>query len=122
MKPYYIALAFALVTNACANILIKTGMKGGLPQGAGVSGIVRGILLNPIVVAGVVLFGLQMVFYAYALSRIPLSTAYPLMTSVGFLIVVTASVVMLNETLSLIQVLGLILIMAGVAMVASRLA
>ncbi len=122
MKPYYIALACALTANACANILIKIGMRDGLPTGVGLVGILRGVLVNPMVLSGIVLFGLNIVCYAYALSRIPLSTAYPIMTSLGFLIVILASTLMLHETLSAIQIAGIVLILAGVTMVASRLA
>jgi multidrug transporter EmrE-like cation transporter len=121
MKPYYIALVIALVANACANILIKMGMRDGLPAGQGVGVLLRGILLNPLVLGGVVLFGLNVLCYAYALSRIPLSAAYPIMTSVGFLIVIGASTLLLHETLGAIQIAGIVLILAGVTMVASRL-
>ena len=121
MKPYYIALTIALIANACANILIKTGMREGLPAGAGPIGLLKHILLNPLVMSGILLFGLNVICYAYALSRIPLSTAYPIMTSVGFLIVISASTFLLHESLAAIQIAGIVLILAGVAMVASRL-
>lgn len=121
MKPYYIALTIALVANAFANILIKTGMRDGLPAGAGPAVLLKSILLNPLVLGGVALFGLNVVCYAYALSRIPLSSAYPIMTSLGFLIVIGASTLFLHETLGAIQIAGLVLILSGVAMVASRL-
>ena len=47
-----------------------------------------------------------------------LSVAYPIMTSLGFVIVVLVSWLFLKETITLIQFTGLALIIAGVWMVA----
>jgi len=56
--------------------------------------------------------------YGYVLSKMNLSIAYPLMTSIGFLIVTLVSWVFLKETITLIQIGGFILILLGVWMVA----
>jgi multidrug transporter EmrE-like cation transporter len=52
---------------------------------------------------------------------VPLSLAYPIMTSGGFLIVVTASAILLRESLSVPQMFGIALIIAGVILVASQM-
>jgi len=51
-----------------------------------------------------------------ALSKAPVSTAYP-MLSLGYVVVTAVSVLWLGETLSLPKVLGIALICAGVVLV-----
>jgi len=73
------------------------------------------------VLAGVGLFALNIVAYSYVLSKIQLSIAYPIMTSVGFLIVVGFSVFALKEQVSMVQIIGIVMIVAGVVLVAGKL-
>jgi multidrug transporter EmrE-like cation transporter len=121
VKPQYIALVVALLANAFANILIKSGMKS---KEIGLSDpltALKQIITNPLVIAGVGLFALNIVAYSYVLSKIQLSIAYPIMTSVGFLIVVGFSVFALKEQVSLVQVIGIVMIVTGVVLVAGKL-
>ncbi len=121
MKPHMIALVFALIANAAANVMIKAGMRSqevdlGEPVAA-----LKMMITNPLVIGGVILFAMNIVSYAYVLTRVPLSLAYPIMTSGGFLIVVTASAILLRESLSVPQMFGIALIIGGVILVASQM-
>ena len=121
MKIHHFALVFALLANASANILIKSGMRRLELDGATLVQIARQILTNGSVLGGIVLFGLNVLSYAYVLNKMPLSQAYPVMTSVGFFIVVSASVFFFGETLDIYQISGLLLILAGVVLIAIRM-
>ena len=121
MKIQHFALIFALLANASANVLIKSGMRRLELEGMGLVMVARQILTNGAVLGGIILFGLNVLSYAYVLNKIPLSQAYPIMTSVGFLIVVSASVFFFGETLDIYQILGLVLILGGVILIASRM-
>ncbi len=121
MKTHIIALIFALSANAAANIMIKAGMHSKDVDLADPAGALRSVVFNPLVVGGIVLFALNILSYAYVLTRVPLSTAYPIMTSGGFLIVLTASAIYLKESLAPVQYVGIVLIIAGVVLVASRM-
>jgi multidrug transporter EmrE-like cation transporter len=110
MKPHVLAL-----------MLIRAGMRDRPVDPADPLGALRQILLNPLVAGGIALFAVNVVSYAYVLSRVPVSLAYPIMTGTGFLIVVSASALWLGESLDLVQGLGLLLIVAGVVVVASRM-
>jgi multidrug transporter EmrE-like cation transporter len=121
MKPHILALILALSANAAANLLIRAGMRDKPLDLADPAGALRQILLNPLVAGGIALFAVNVVSYAYVLSRVPVSLAYPVMTSAGFLIVVSASALWLGESLDLVQGLGLLLIVAGVVLVAGRM-
>lgn len=113
----YLILILAITFNAVANILMKVGMLKG-KQVTGLADFILGMILNPILVAGMVCFALGLAAYCYVLTKLNLSIAYPIMTSVGYVIVIIASWLFLKETITAIQVAGFFLIIAGVWMVA----
>jgi multidrug transporter EmrE-like cation transporter len=113
----YLILILAITFNAVANILMKVGMLRG-KQVTGVAGFILGMIMNPVLVAGIICFALGLAAYCYVLTKMNLSIAYPIMTSVGYVIVVIASWLFLKETITAIQVAGFSLIIAGVWMVA----
>jgi multidrug transporter EmrE-like cation transporter len=58
------------------------------------------------------------VFYAYALQKLPISVAYPIMVACGFAIIVTVAGWVLHERLSPWQWVGVLAILVGVFLVA----
>jgi len=121
MKTVHFVLIFALVANAVANILIKEGMKAKELNITDLVGTFKAIVFNPTVLSGLFFFGLALAAYSFVLSQVKLSVAYPIMTSVGFLIVVSYSFMFLHESITALQVGGLVLILAGVWMVATNM-
>jgi len=113
------SLAIAIILNATANILIKVGMlRTGSLEGLRVTEILSKMALNYVLWAGCGSFALALVAYSYALSKINLSIAYPVMTSLGYAIVILSSVFFLKETLNAVQITGVAVIILGVWMVA----
>lgn len=125
MVKYGIALGVALVLNATANLMIRFGMRAmdlelagaGLFDG-GLAGLVRLLLRHWIVLLGICCFAANVVFYAYALQKLQISVAYPIMVTGGFAIIVVVAGLMLDERLSLLQWVGVAAILIGVVMVA----
>ena len=119
-----LALAVALVMNASANLMIKAGariVKAQFPDKATVP-ILEGIkaaVVNPWIIGGVICFGLNLAAYSYALTKLPVSMAYPIMVSVGYAIIVCGAAVWFSEKLSPLQMVGVGVILAGVWLVAS---
>lgn len=113
----YIVLSLAISLNALANILMKVAMRRQGEAGNMLAMITRS-LTNPVLFLGLLSFGLALVAYCYVLAKINLSIAYPLMTSLGIIIVIAASWLFLDETITLLQVAGFVSIIAGVWMVA----
>jgi multidrug transporter EmrE-like cation transporter len=66
--------------------------------------------------AGMVCYGASLCVWLAALSKAPVSTAYP-MLSLGYIVVAGVSVLWLGETLSLPKVLGIAFICLGVVLV-----
>lgn len=115
----YIVLTVAIVLNALANIFMKVGMNkvGGLGDGSILEWFIT-MITNPFVFLGLSCFGIALVAYNYVLSQLNLSIAYPLMTSIGYCIVIVVSWLFLQEKIVPIQIAGFSLIIAGVWMVA----
>ncbi len=125
MAKYAIALVIALLLNAAANLMIKFGMRGvelefagaGIMDG-GFVGLVKLLLRHWIVLLGVGCFAANVVFYAFALQKLPISTAYPIMVTGGFAIIVAVAGLILGERLSTPQWAGVAAILFGVYLVA----
>ncbi len=125
MLKYVIALVVALVLNATANLLIKFGMRaidlelgGAGALAGGVGELVRLLVRHWVVPLGLACFAANVVFYAYALQKLPISMAYPVMVTTGFAIIVIVAGVVLRERLTAAQWVGVGAILLGVTLVA----
>ncbi len=114
----YLLLALALTLNATANILLKIGAaRLTIP---GEAGFIGRLATNYPLLAGLILFALNVVFYVAALTRLNLSVAYPVMVAGGIIIVVSVSVLFLREAVTTSQLVGLALLVLGILLVAHR--
>jgi multidrug transporter EmrE-like cation transporter len=66
--------------------------------------------------AGMLCYGTSVCVWLAALSKAPVSTAYP-MLSLGYVVVATVSVIWLGELMTPSKVIGIALICAGVVLV-----
>ena len=114
----YVLLTVAVTLNATANLLMKMGADQIGSRGE--PGVLRAVVTNHYLAAGVILFGLNIVFYVAALTRLNLSVAYPVMMAGGVLIVTCASVMYFRESLSFMQVTGILFLIAGLVLVTHR--
>lgn len=112
-------LVLAIIFNATANILMKLGAKQMGSVGVNLDSV-KAFVTNPFIWAGLVSFGLALMFYTYVLTKMNLSVAYPLITSLGFLIVVSFSVFYLHESVNWMHMLGLVLVLAGLFLITQR--
>ncbi|HPQ40249.1 MAG TPA: SMR family transporter [bacterium] len=112
-------LGIALVFNALANILMKlANVRCTLPPEPTLIDKLTGLYLSWPFLGGLVLFGLNLVFYTQALGKMNLSIAYPIMVGTGFAIIGLTSYFLFHERLSVLQVTGILLILIGVILVA----
>lgn len=117
MIRWYILLAVAVLFNGIANVLMKAGMQNA-PDAGGAVNAVKHYLHSWPVMLGLFLFALNVIAYTQALSKIPLSIAYPIMVSLTGVIVISSSMLFFKEEISGIQWLGFALLIIGVICVA----
>ncbi len=114
MNGALVTLILAVIFNAFANILMKYGVKErAIATDAGVMGLALSYLTNLKLMAGILFFGIALIFYTKTLEKMDLSLAYPAMTSTGILIVTLWSLFFFGERLSMVQGAGIVLIIGG---------
>jgi multidrug transporter EmrE-like cation transporter len=118
--PTLLLLLFAILGNASANILIKAGANRIGPTD-GLANFILKAVTSPAIICGAILFVVVLGAYSAVLVKVPLSVAYPLMTSLGFIIVVLASSIFFKESIHPLQVVGMVLILFGLWLVARYL-
>lgn len=115
-----ILLVLCSVTPAVAGQLILKYAIGRLNlsmEEAGPVGYYVRLFTTPIVLLGFFMYGLSSLVWLFILSKLPLSLAYPLV-SMGYVLVVFFSWLLLREHVSPVRMLGVAVICLGVALLA----
>ena len=117
-NSHWIAVAILLVAiglGVVGQILIKLGLNK-LGQSPSVAKVISSIF-TPLVFSGFACYGISSLLYLNALSRLPLSYAYP-MIAISYVAVVLASWKFLGEDINALRIAGLAVIIVGVVLVA----
>jgi multidrug transporter EmrE-like cation transporter len=114
---YYVYIFGTILFTVYGQIVLKwqVAQAGGLPADASrkLNFILR-MLLNPWVISSLAGAFLASLCWMAAMTRSRLSYAYPF-TSLGFALVMLSSALFLGETLTWPKVLGVVVIMVGIA-------
>ncbi len=119
------AYGFVLVTilfTVLGQILIKwqAAQVGSFPAGwTARLTFFLGVMLNPWIVAGLACAVVAACAWILAMTKLPISVAYPMM-SLTYPLVMLISWQLLGETLSTGRILGVLFILAGVALLGTR--
>jgi multidrug transporter EmrE-like cation transporter len=112
-----ILILAVVVLNSSAHILLKyNAAKNGSIKEISASNIIDKYFQVYFILA-VLLFGLSVIAYNHALTKFNLSFAYPLFNSLTYVLVILSSLFIFNETLSMLQIAGIIVIIIGVWMI-----
>ncbi|MBD2482744.1 EamA family transporter [Planktothrix mougeotii LEGE 06226] len=72
------------------------------------------LLLSPWFMAAILVYGINLIVFAKALDRLPVSIAYPVFAAIGFSLVALMGSLFLGERVGLNQMIGLSFIVAGI--------
>ena|SRR3990172_6425090 len=114
-------LIVSVTLNVTANILLKKGVMsfGGISASkAELLTSLTKAAFSPFIIGGLVLYGLSFVIWLRVLSFNDLSRAYPIFASVVFLMTTLGSIKFLNEDVSAMRFVGIIVMLAGIFIVA----
>jgi multidrug transporter EmrE-like cation transporter len=116
-------VTLAALTTVAANLLMRGGVlrSGGLklstetllPQ-------LFALVTQPMFAAGAFLYGVSAIIWFSVISTEPLSTSYPVLVGMTFVMVTTGSVLFFAERVSAAKGAGILIILAGIWIVASR--
>ena len=112
----YILLGIAIITTVLSQLLFKKGMLmlGGINFSfANMATLTINVLKNPFLLTGLFFYGLSFLLWLIVLSKMKLSIAYPI-TSINFILVITASYFLFGERLSNMQYFSILIIIIGV--------
>lgn len=102
-------LLAGVLLNAGAQLLLKAGTNA---QPLGLR-----LAIEPHILAGLACYVISVVVWVVALSRVPVSIAYP-MLSIGYVVNAIAAWALLGETVTTMRMAGIAVIVVGVFMVA----
>ncbi len=110
-------LLFAVGAAATGQVLLKHGMQSAAAQAASTRGsLAIAAATSPWVLAGLMVFAVSAIAWLATLSRVPLSVAYPF-NALGYLAILTASVLVLHERANVWTWAGSLLVVSGLIMV-----
>ncbi len=111
----YVAWGLVLLAgvNSCIGNLLLKQSRLTAPD----AGMVT-LLTSPWFIGGLVFYGINVVLFAKALDRLPVSAAYPILSVVGFALLTVSAAWIFSERLHPIQWGGLACILVGIFLVA----
>ena len=113
-------ILFVVVTNFLSQILLKKGMTdiGEFDlNGEGLWNIAGTVATNWAVIAGLIVMVISMASHLVVLSRVEISYAYPFL-GLSFVLVALYGYYILDEAVTIWRAAGVLLIVAGVAVIA----
>lgn len=116
----WLILILGIASNASASVLVKMAMMP--PRKFPTLSEPMAALSNWPFWVGLGLYGAAFLLYAAALARLPLNVAHPVLTAGAVATVALCSVVIFREPFHWITAAGIVLVIAGVALITARVA
>lgn len=105
-------LTINILFNAVASFLLKIGMSK-ISRMTYDNMLIISMLKSPYIWLGAIFFGIGFLVYTIILQKIPLSMAYPIVTSGSLILITILSGTILKEVISKYNIFGLALILVG---------
>lgn len=116
----WLILILGIASNASASVLVKMAMMP--PRKFPSLSQPMAALSNWPFWLGLGLYGAAFLLYAAALARLPLNVAHPVLTAGAVATVALCSVVIFQEPFHWTTAAGIVLVIAGVALITARVA
>lgn len=113
-------IGLSIGTGVAGQTVIKLGLnrRGQDVASPGLVGLVKMILKSPLVILGLLFYGIGALSWIAALARLDLSVAYPFL-ALNFVLIALSSRIFLGERIPPLRWLGIGVICAGILLVAS---
>ncbi|MBI4250181.1 hypothetical protein HY622_01155 [Candidatus Uhrbacteria bacterium] len=112
-------LLIAIAAGAVGNTLIRAGMTHVPSEGFDLSIIVK-ILTQPLVVTGIVFLTGSFPFYSMAIQRFGLAVGVPIIFSSTIILTTVAAYFLFRESLTIVNVIGILLLISGIFLIAHK--
>lgn len=114
-------LITSVILNVTGNFLLKNGVLaiGGISgEKAKIIAELTKAALNPFIISGLALYGLSFIIWLRVLTISDLSRSYPIFATMVFLLTTVISIMFFKENVSLLRVAGIVIMLAGIFIVA----
>jgi len=115
---YYLFLVVDILCAILGNMLIKKGASH-LPNfetSKNWQEVALSVSTNWYLIIGLFSYGISFIMWALVLSKLKLHIAYPIATSLVITGISIGSVIIFKETLTLLQIVGIVIIMIGIGL------
>ena len=110
-------LLFAVISAATGQVMLKHGMQIATARATRTGGsLILSAVTTSWVPFGLAVFAISAVAWLAALSKVPLSVAYPF-NALGYLVILAASIVLLHERATIMTWLGSLMVVSGLVIV-----
>jgi drug/metabolite transporter (DMT)-like permease len=116
----FVLIVITVILNVVGQMAMKRGMTavGAITLDfSRLPDVLSRTFTQPYVLLGIAAYGLSSVFWLVILSRVDLSYAYPAL-SLGYVLIVVLSWLLLNESVSVTRLVGVLVVCTGVLLVA----
>jgi multidrug transporter EmrE-like cation transporter len=112
-----VLLLIAVTTAAIGQVMLKYGMQIASRRAAHSGGsLAVSAATSPWLLLGLVVFGISAIAWLATLSRVPLTVAYPF-NALGYLGILTASILVLHERTNILTWMGSVMVVSGLIVV-----
>jgi drug/metabolite transporter (DMT)-like permease len=119
MMQYWWLILLSILTSVAGQTVIKIGVSqpGTEAAATGLLPLLNIIVRSPLVLLGLVLYGIGALAWIAVLSRVDLSVAYPFL-ALNYVLVISSSQFLLGESVPVLRWLGVLVICGGILLVA----
>ncbi len=120
MTTRILLLVSCIIITPVGNLLLKWGMNqcGSITDtNLGVVQYYMGVLSKPQVLVGAVIYIVSALLWLAVLGMMDISAAYPIFVSGAFLIVTVAAILLFQEHVNLVRILGISVVLLGIFLV-----
>lgn len=119
MMQYWWLILLSILAGVAGQTVIKMGVSqpGASEAATGLLPLLNVIIRSPLVILGLLLYGIGALSWIAVLSRVDLSTAYPFL-ALNFILVTFSAQFILGESVPGLRWLGVLVICIGILLVA----
>ena len=111
----FLLIFLAALNSTIGNLLLKLSRETASSQSSSLAGY-----LSISFIGAVFFYGLNLVIFAKALDLLQLNIAYPILASLGFIMLIASSAYFFGESINFYQLIGLLLAIIGIFLMANN--
>lgn len=116
----FVLIVISALLTVAANLTMRYGLLkvGGFTLSGGAWEMALRLALQPVFVLGIICYGIASLVWFKVLSIAEISTSYPILVGMTFVLVTAGAVPLFHESFNMIKATGILVILAGIIIIA----